>query len=418
MPGPREGYADASLSSADDWVKHAYTYRLFGRLTYAPEADPESWRRSLRGAFGPAAGAAEAALASASHILPLVTTAHHPSASNNYYWPEVYTDIGIVGQDGSVETHYYDTPVPKRFGTVGPLDPEIFVGVEEFVREVRAGRRSGRCSPLEVAEWLERLSDDAREHLARAEKELPDPTPAEARRLILDVAIQEALGRFFAGKLRAAFLYEVFASTGDPSVLREGLEIYRAARAAWAEAADRGSDAYVDDLTYGPQPWLRGTWSDRLPAIDRDIDAMAAVDRTSLARTDTAEADARRLLTETSLGSLTAAVSHTPPPPFRPGEPVRLVLAVGDDGTGTVETVRLRYRHLDQSKAYEEAEMAREGERFVGEIAGPYSDSPYALQYLFVIRDHRGGAWLHPGLGAELSDQPYCVVRQERSRVG
>ena len=57
--------------------------------------------------------------------------------------------------------------------------------------------------------------------------------------------------------------------------------------------------------------------------------------------------------------------------------------------------------------------MAREADRFVATIPGGYSDSPYALQYHFVIKDGRGGAWLHPGLGAELSDRPYYVVRQE-----
>lgn len=418
LPGPRDGYADDTLSPEDDWEKHAYTYRLFGRLTYNPDSEPETWRRSLRTAFGPLAEPAEAALASASRILPLVTTAHHPSASNNYYWPEIYTDIAIVGRDGSVETHYYDTPVPKRFGTVGPLDPEIFSSVEESISETLAGEPSGRYSPLEVAGWLEHLSEDAMEHLARIEKEIADPAAQEARRLIVDVTIQAGIGRFFAGKMRAAVLWELFRRTGSPAIYREALEANRSARAAWAEAADRASGVYVEDLTYGPQPWLRGTWSDRLPAIDRNIDAMAASERTPLARTDVTEADARRLLTETSRGSRTADVSHTPPPAFRPGEPVPLALDVGGAGTRSVETVRLRYRRLDQSEAYEEVEMAREGAPFVGAIPGAYSDSPFALQYHFVIRDPRGGTWLHPGLGDELSDQPYYVVREERSRAG
>ena len=38
-------------------------------------------------------------------------------------------------------------------------------------------------------------------------------------------------------------------------------------------------------------------------------------------------------------------------------------------------------------------------------------DTPFAMQYLFTIHDASGGAWLHPGLGADLSDQPYYVVR-------
>ncbi|HEV8563649.1 MAG TPA: hypothetical protein VGR41_01910 [Actinomycetota bacterium] len=414
MPGSRDGYADPSLSPADDWEKHEYTYGLFGRLTYNPDAEPETWRRHLRGVLGPAATPAEAALASASRILPLVTSAHHPSASNNYYWPEVYTDIAIVGRHGSVETHYYDTPVPKRFGTVGPLDPEIFLSVEESVRELLGDERSGRSSALEVAGWLERLSEDAAEHLARLEKELPDRAPVGARRLIVDVAIQSAIGRFFAGKLRAAVLYETYTQTGGPALLRDALEAYRAARAAWAEAVERACGVYVDDLTFGPQAYLRGTWADRLPAIDRDLEAMTAIEPVPFRRTDGQEADLRRIIAEAGArsGSRAVAVTHTPPPAFRRGEPIIVAIDVGGGaGSRSVAAVHVRYRHLDQSEIYAQVEMTVENDRFVASIPGEDTDSPYALQYLFVIRDRGGDAWLHPGLGAELSHQPYFVVR-------
>ena len=61
--------------------------------------------------FGSSAPAAEGALASASKILPLVTVAHHPSASNNYYWPEIYTDMPIVWSRRETRPHpYLDTP--------------------------------------------------------------------------------------------------------------------------------------------------------------------------------------------------------------------------------------------------------------------------------------------------------------------
>lgn len=138
---------------------------------------------------------------------------------------------------------------------------------------------------MKVAGWLERLSEDATEHLARIEKELPDPVAPEARRLIVDIAIREAIGRFFAGKMRAAVLYELAVRIGHPILLAGALKAYRGARAAWAEAADRAFGVYVEDLTFGPQPFLHGSWSDRLPSIDRDIDAMAALARAPLSQT-------------------------------------------------------------------------------------------------------------------------------------
>ncbi len=35
---------------------------------------------------------------------------------------------------------YGDTPSPKRFGTVSPLDPEFFSTIEEFADELVAGQ--------------------------------------------------------------------------------------------------------------------------------------------------------------------------------------------------------------------------------------------------------------------------------------
>jgi hypothetical protein len=269
-----------------------------------------------------------------------------------------------------------------------------------------------------VAAWLEGLSEEAGEHLARMEAELADPATPEARRLIVDVAIQAAIGRFFAGTMRAATLYDVGVRTGSGWSMGEAMEAYRGARAAWAEAAERAAGVYVDDLTYGPQPWLRGTWSDRLPAIDRDVEAMAATASAAPRLTAEADAEARRILFELSRGSEAVVVTHAPPPPFRRGEPITLVLDVGGGDPASVGSVSLRYRHLDQSKVYTEVEMTAEGDRYAATVPGDVADSPFPLLYRFVLRDGEGGARLHPGLGPELSDQPYYVLRQESSGGG
>lgn len=51
------------------------------------------------------AAPAEAALASASRILPLVTTAHHPSAANNRYWPEMYTNMPVGDEARPIDSN-------------------------------------------------------------------------------------------------------------------------------------------------------------------------------------------------------------------------------------------------------------------------------------------------------------------------
>ncbi len=56
LPGGRDAYADASLRPARDYEKYLYGYRLWGRLLYNPDAQPETWRRLLQNQYGPAAG--------------------------------------------------------------------------------------------------------------------------------------------------------------------------------------------------------------------------------------------------------------------------------------------------------------------------------------------------------------------------
>src|SRR5262249_14856613 len=87
-PGRPDPYAEPRLRPEgphSEWQKYRYTYRLWGRLLYNPDAAPDTWERYLRDEFAEGAGDAEQALSHASRILPLVTTAHHPSAANNRY---------------------------------------------------------------------------------------------------------------------------------------------------------------------------------------------------------------------------------------------------------------------------------------------------------------------------------------------
>ena len=131
LPGDRCGYADASLTPKYDWEKYLYTYRTWGRLLYNPEADPDIWQRQLRQQFQSGASAVEASLGAATRIVPLITTAHLPSAANDTFNPEFYTNQYIV--DVGKYPPYGDTPAPKVFGNVSPLDPQIFSRINDLL---------------------------------------------------------------------------------------------------------------------------------------------------------------------------------------------------------------------------------------------------------------------------------------------
>ncbi|HEY4301662.1 MAG TPA: hypothetical protein VGM73_12375, partial [Candidatus Didemnitutus sp.] len=81
-PDGRDGYRDLALRApGGDFEKYRLTHRLWGRLLYNPDTGAEAWERPMCAMLGAGAESAMKALASASRLLPLVTTAHCPSAA-------------------------------------------------------------------------------------------------------------------------------------------------------------------------------------------------------------------------------------------------------------------------------------------------------------------------------------------------
>lgn len=409
-PGGREVYADKSLKlGVNDWEKYLYTYRLTGRLLYNPDSDPESWRRFLRREYGKAAASVEEALANATRILRLITTAHHPSASNNAYWPEIYTNMPIVNE--TTPHPYGDTPSPKKFATVSSLDPEIFSRINEFVDELVKGQHSGRFSPMDVARWLDKFCEGAESNLAKAETQVTSIKAPSFRRLSVDVKLQSGLGRFFASKLRAGVWYEIYEQTSDIKSLEQALSDYRAARDAWAKIAEISKDVYVKDLTFGDSAHLRGHWIDRLGAIDQDIQDMERRyedEKGKPSNTDDKSLKIKEMISLVS-DSKRFSCEHTPPDSFQPGKPLEISLSARDSES---LSVRLHYRHVNQAEDYVVVEMQKQNNSYLAAIPADYTDSPYPLQYFFEIRDKNGFAWLYPGFNETLSNQPYYIVRQ------
>ena len=250
-----------------------------------------------------------------------------------------------------------------------------------------------------------------------------NPGEPEFRRLAIDTAIQAGLGRFFAAKLRSAVLWGLWVSTGERRALEEAVAAYRRARAAWAELAEVARGVYMDNVSYGEQDYLSGHWQDRLPAIDEDIARLegeleAAVDRTAPAADEERVSSAIR----EAVGRprrLSFPCRHEPLRTFRLGDAVALHLAVdGPDSGAHLSGVQLRYRHVNQAEAWESVEMERHGDAWRAAIPGGYTDSPYPLQYHFVLRQGPGSASLYPGLGPELVREPYFVVRQSPALTG
>jgi hypothetical protein len=405
IAGNRTAYADASLVPRWDWEKYEYGHRIWGRLLYNPDAPPYTWRRYMTAHFGDGGAALEAALASASRILPTITTAHAPSAGNNTYWPEVYLNHSLV--DAAHPGPYTDSPSPRVFGTVSPLDPQLFARIDDFADELLQGERSATYSPIEVAQWIEDYAGEASRRLAEGAAKATGKERPEYRRMAIDIELQAALGRFFGAKFRAGVLYRIHERTASRAALEACLERYRAAREIWSGLATRAKGVYTADITVGELCQLRGHWLDRLPDMDKDIALVAGRlaqaspgEPTPAIRSAIAEALGRPVREDISC-------NHTVPLRLRPGEPLELTIAPAK----RLATVRLYYRHVNQAERYESVEMTAAGLRWQATIPGAYTAGAYPIEYYFELRESPGKATMYPGFGAGRANQPYYVVR-------
>jgi hypothetical protein len=334
-----------------------------------------------------------------------------PSASNNSFWPELYTNMPIV--EGSSREPYGDTPEPKRFGTVSPLDPALFSTIRDCAADLLAGRRNGKYSPLEVADWTESLASTADASLKRARAAAKSPNAPEFRRVEEDVLIQSGLGHFFAHKLRSGVFFEVFLETKDRTSLEAAILEYQKARDAWATMSSRAAKVYRKDITFGYRPVERGHWADRLAAIDQDLEAMKAL--SSSAAPDSRATEAGKAVAEIKapIRRPEFKVTHQAPANFRPGQTVPLsVSLVAPTSGGESVAVIMHYRHVNQAERWQQAATSHDGgNTYKGEIDGSYTQSVYPLQYYFELRTGEENAALYPGFNAELNNQPYFVVQ-------
>ena len=415
MPGGRNAYLDKSLDPKHDWEKFRYQYRLWGRLLYNPDSDPDTWRRYLRHEFQSAAQPLESALGNASRILPVITTAHGASGSNNSYWPEMYMNMPIVDPHRAVP--YRDTADPKVFGNVSAFDPQLFSSADECAGALADGHALAKYTPLDVAQWLGDMSAEASRQQALAGKQAHDRNAPEFRRVIADIAIQAGIGKFFAYKLRSAVLWSLYQRAGDRTALAEAVKAYRTAREAWASMAGMAKTVYAADITYGLNANMRGHWFDRIAGIDGDLGDMEkrlneAASPESMKGVDPAvvQRAVRAVLTRPRRPVFSG--HHTPPANFDPAKPLELAVSFGP---GNGRKVNLLFRHADQSQRWRAQPMQMRDNQYRSVIPADYTDSPFPLLYYFEVHED-GGSGIYPGFNADLSNQPYYLVRSNRPR--
>jgi hypothetical protein len=406
--GGRFNYRRRNIVPRYDWEKYTYQYRVWGRLLYNPDAPRDSWLRQLRTEFGSVAEAAETAISRASRVLPLATLTHGPSASNNHYWPEIYTPMPLI--DGPIHGYYvHDMNGPKRFGNAPTFDSQLFANPREYAELLLAGKPSHRYTPLEVADWLTELADEVETALLALRNAEEYGRPA-VQRLAIDARILASIARFFAERYRAAVWAELFIATKVTWLIEPALDHVRRSVEAWRTAAETARDIYDNDLTYGPQTWLRGSWQARLPEMEAEILNLEACRGMRMHETvqETPEVSRAVAALRARKPIRTRKLDVGAPDTLQPGQDFVVTLP------GSFETApTLHFRHINQAERWNSLQMSQDGNGYKATIPADYTNSKYHLQF-FVSARENGEQILSPGLDDDLANEPYYTVLHAR----
>lgn len=139
------------------------------------------------------------------------------------------------------------------------------------------GKSNPRYNPMEVACWLDDYTATIDHDVVQLSADSRNASSPIFRRSLLDVQILSGLGHFYAAKIRSASYYRVYQRTRKAAIKQQAVAAYRKALQSWTAVAALAKNKYMDDITCGQIPNMRGCWADRTAAIAADIDAMEKV---------------------------------------------------------------------------------------------------------------------------------------------
>lgn len=224
-------------------------YRLWGRLSYDPEASERTWMDDMKARFGKAASDVMYAYENASKVINEIV-AVHLADPNMYIWPE-------INPGGLVDS----------YRVVLPSDWRYVASIPEAVHNRLAGIASAKQTAPETAEEFDHIADLIDKALDSARSKITENR--EWLSTEPDFRVLSLMARYHARKQLAAYHLELFDMTADSDSLalahkevEDGLEI-------WQRLVRFTDGLYPQQMAFGPDD--NGDWKDKLPYVRYDI---------------------------------------------------------------------------------------------------------------------------------------------------
>ena len=367
-----------------EFERYWHFYRVWGRLTYNPNAEPEIWTREFDKRFGPAAGPhLMKGLHLASKVLPRVVASSHlyRNFPTTRGWAE-------MNRQGSL----------AEYASEDGSDIQQFMNVRDAAKSILNGTDTAMRRPEENSRWFAQTADSILAEVAQAEKDIGDRSANEFRSAATDLKILAGLSRYHSWRLLAGVSYNLYKQAGSLAAFDDAIASERHAMESWKQMVDSAGDVYSKNLAFGVHAvGFSRHWEEEYALMARDFEKLLA---------ERARAEGK------SGSNHPVPVSVMPQPPVarlssaKTAEPGRDFIVTAKVNA---KSVRLRYRHVTQVEDYRTAEMTFDPKtgNYVGRIPGSFIDPKWDLMYFVetIGSDHAGR--MYPDLD---TDTPYVVV--------
>ena len=400
-------FADPSLRSGEWEDERFYSwYTMFGRLGYNSNTEPEVWGDEFIEHFGKQAGPiAEQAVAAASKIVPLVTTVHMPVHPSLRYWTEMNTGWALFVQNNLNKMQTYDFDTTITYGSTEPSDHGLFYGIDEFAADSVRGTVQGKYTPLQYADMLDRLADQAERLAASLPREEENEQKAEYRAMLVDISMLVDFGRYHAEKIRAALALAYWNETKDAGRLSDSALHLRRAIAEWEKLGEAGRKYYYHDLDFSTagSETRRGTWGDLTCELRADLETLEQLLK------DHAVNETEEAVYSYHAETVPELYAELPETAVA-GEPLRIRVQVTEEKPLKTYPV-LHYRHVNQTEGvFREIPMQPDKEGYTAEIPADYITKDWDLMVYVTLQDVEGSCSLFPGLYHSAYPWPYHVI--------
>lgn len=292
-----------------EWVWHL----IWGRTAYDPDVPDQVFVNEFVNHFGPQAGPLVfKALAESSRIVPFVYSYHNIGMDHQDYAPEFENGDHAPGARVRLWQGTRLAPYGGNsddFLRVNTLDRTAMASPATYVDDKLNGVVTGKMTPFEAADYLDKAATVSEEGIEQAAKLNPD-SAKNFDCIRMDIQAVAWLGRYYRDRILSATHLKLYERTFDHPELTQAHTYLQRAAADWDQLSNITEEhfGYVSEyIRMGVKDFH---WRDEGRSLGVDFDQINNLETTF-----------RHLPQQDGAGVI---IGHVPPAKAEPGKPLTL----------------------------------------------------------------------------------------------